>query len=250
MPTDPSRLSILLPTYNEKDNILELITRIKQALPREKEILVIDDNSPDGTAAAVRARYGKDPGVRVIVRRNERGLASAVARGIREAGGGIIVWMDTDLSMAPESVPALLEPVDSGEADAAVGSRYVPGGADIRIRSGQPMLYLHTLLSVLITRFTSLLLWPAFKDWTSGFIAVRAEAVKPLAIRGDYGEYFIDLMYRLHKRGCRIKEVPYTLSARERGQSKTAPNVLGFITRGVKYIATVFALRFGLHRSK
>lgn len=244
-----NKISVILPTYNERENIIPLIDRILKAIPQEKEILVIDDNSPDGTAEAVASQYKENLSVRLIIRKTERGLRSAVQRGINEASGDIIVWMDCDLSMPPEKLPELVGKIINEGYDVAVGSRYVAGGKDRRTDSGKFILFFHTALSRIIVTFTSLFLCKSFKDWTSGFIAVKSEVIKKIPLNGDYGEFFIEMMYRILKKGYKVVEVPYELIPRQRGQSKTSTNYLGFFVRGVKYIRCVLRLRFG-HREK
>ena len=236
-------VSVILPTYNECENITPLIERTIKSLPGEKEIIVIDDNSPDGTSEIVAEYHGNNPLVRLITRRDERGLTSAVQRGVQEAKGDIIVWMDCDLSMPPEKIPELVGKITEEDFDVAVGSRYVEGGADKRTDSGKIMLFIHQNLSTIITRFTSFMLWKDFYDWTSGFIAVRSEVIRKIPLKGDYGEYFIEMMYRILKSGYKVAEVPYHLIPRERGESKTATNVFGFLTRGSKYVARVIKLK-------
>ena len=236
-------VSVILPTFNESENIIPLIERIIKNLSGEKEILVVDDDSPDGTSRLVSEQYSNSPVVRLITRRDERGLTSAVQRGIDESKGDIIVWMDCDLSMPPEKIPELVGKITDEGFDVAVGSRYVEGGADKRSGSGKIMLLIHQTLSTIITRFTSFMLWKDFSDWTSGFIAVKAEVIKNIKLNGDYGEYFIEMMYRILKKGRKVVEVPYHLIPRERGESKTATNVFGFFTRGSKYVARVIKLK-------
>lgn len=239
-----NKISVILPTYNERDNIIPLIMRTVQALPEEKEILVIDDDSPDGTAELVSNYCKENSIVRLIIRKNERGLCSAVQRGINEAAGDIIVWMDCDLSMPPEKIPELVDKVANKGYDAAVGSRYVKGGKDRRTDSGKFILFFHTALSRIIVTFTSLVLYKSFKDWTSGFIAVKSEVIKKIPLNGDYGEFFIEMMYCILKKGYKVVEVPYELIPRERGESKTATNIFGFFVRGIKYIKCILRLRF------
>src|SRR3989344_9502149 len=124
-------VSVVLPSYNEKDNIAEAIERIEKSLgPKLLEIIVVDDNSPDGTWKVVEDL--KDSKVRLIRRMNEKGLASALSRGIKESRGSIVVWMDCDLGLPPEDLPHLVAAIESG-ADVAIGSRYVKGGADERV---------------------------------------------------------------------------------------------------------------------
>jgi dolichol-phosphate mannosyltransferase len=239
-----NKISVILPTYNERENIIPLIERTVKAIPQEKEIIVIDDKSPDGTDELVASHFKGNPLVRLIIRTNERGLCSAVQRGINEATGDIIVWMDCDLSMPPEKIPDLVDKIINGDYDVAVGSRYVPGGKDRRTDSGKFILFFHTTLSRIITTFTSFMLWRTFRDWTSGFIAVKAEVIKKIPLNGDYGEFFIEIMYRILKNGYKVIEVPYELVPRQRGQSKTSTNYLGFFTRGIKYVRCVFRLKF------
>lgn len=239
-----TKASIILATYNEYENIIPLIERIIKSIPNEKEILVIDDSSPDGTSELVANYFKKSPVVRLIVRKNERGLRTAIERGISEASGDIIVWMDCDLSMPPEKIPELIEKVTNKGYDVAVGSRYVKGGRDRRTDSGKFILFFHTILSRIIVTFTSLMLNKSFKDWTSGFIAVKSEIIKKIPLNGDYGEFFIEMMYRILQKGYKVIEVPYELIPRERGKSKTATNIWGFFKRGIKYVGCVLKLKF------
>jgi len=120
-------LSIVIPTFNEKDNIVPLVKQIAQALPGyDYEAVFVDDNSSDGTAEAIESLAGEYP-VRVMVRKDERGLASAVVHGINNSDSEYVLVMDADLQHPPEVIPALIEKAKSG-ADVVIGSRYVPGG--------------------------------------------------------------------------------------------------------------------------
>ncbi|MEO0294167.1 MAG: polyprenol monophosphomannose synthase [candidate division WOR-3 bacterium] len=237
-----NRISVILPTYNERENIISLIDKIMEVLPERKEILVIDDNSPDGTANLVADYCKRNPIVRLIVRENERGLRTAIERGIKEAKGDIIVWMDSDGSMPPEKIPELIGEIKKGY-DVAVGSRYVKGGKDRRTDSRKFILFFHKLLSRIIVSFTSFMLNKSFKDWTSGFIAIKSEIVKKIPLSGDYGEFFIEMMYRILEKKYKVIEVPYELFPRKYGKSKTSTDIWGFFVRGVKYLRCVFNLR-------
>lgn len=232
-------ISIVLPTFNERDNIGPLIERtLKVLADYELEIVVVDDDSPDGTWQVVAHMAEADPRVRLIRRTAESGLTSAIWRGIREARGGWVGWMDCDLSMPPEAWPRLVQALENG-ADMAIGSRYVPGGADVA----------HSLtgrfLSRVINLTASILLDWELKDYTSGFILARREVFECVELRGDYGEYCIDMLYRAKKAKFNLQEVPYICAPRERGESKTAANVWGYLTRGVNYVKTVSRLRLG-----
>jgi dolichol-phosphate mannosyltransferase len=127
VPAGP-RVSIIVPTYNERDNITPLLERIDTALSLQipYEVIVVDDDSPDGTATIAESFSVKYP-VRVVVRKNDRGLASAVVQGFKQAKAPILTVIDADLQHPPEALPALLKELNNG-ADIAISSRYVPGG--------------------------------------------------------------------------------------------------------------------------
>ena len=199
-------VTVVLPTYNEQGNIAELIRRLDAAIDEAVEILVVDDASPDGTADEVRRVAETVPSARVI-ERDERGLTTAIQRGIDESRGDVVVWMDCDFSMPPELVPELVARVRGG-ADAAIGSRYVAGGSS-GASGGQPLVRLQELLTRGLNRALTAALGMDFHDWTSGFIAIRRELIQAHRLAGDYGEYFIDLTARLGVSGSRLDEVPY-----------------------------------------
>jgi dolichol-phosphate mannosyltransferase len=239
---DLMHVSVVLPTYNERENILLLINEIKQQLSDESEIIVVDDNSPDNTAKAVKEL--NDPCVRLILRTDERGLTSAIQRGVQEAKREAIIWMDCDFSHPPQKIGELVAKLESGH-DVAVASRYVAGGGDYRAQSRQPVIILQVLLSYILRVFTTFMLRLPFSDWSSGYIAIRKSAVvQLLPLRGDYGEYFIVLIASAFKHKLSVIEIPYKNYNRIRGESKTATNVWGLIKRGRKYIKTVLEVRF------
>jgi len=231
-------VSVVLPTYDEALNIADLVDEIRNALrEHELEILVVDDDSPDGTWRVAEEKAKTTPGLRVIRRTTERGLASAIAEGIRRARGDVVCWMDCDFSMPPAALPRLVAKLAEGY-DLAVGSRYVDGGRDARLDTRSRIF-----ASRVITRLSSLLLVRDFYDYTSGFVAARRSVFDQLALRGDYGEYFIDLVFRAHRLGFRIVEVPYECVPRRRGASKTEAGFLGFFRHGIKYLLVVARLR-------
>ncbi len=249
--TDTLSLTVILPTYNERDNIpllIEGILRHVRPYPATPgmQVLVVDDDSPDGTGQVVAEIAARDGRVRLLRRTTERGLTSAIWAGIRAADTDAVSWMDCDLAMPPEVLPALLARLEAG-ADLALGSRYVPGGKDVG----------HSLLarafSVTINLLASLLLGWRVRDYTSGFIAARRSifALAPgsgqgkLTLTGDYGEYCIDLLARAQRLGLRVEEVPYVCGARFSGESKTGANVADYLRRGWKYVVTILRLAAG-----
>jgi dolichol-phosphate mannosyltransferase len=237
-----NKVSVILPTYNEKDNISPLILGIQSQLNnQEYEITVVDDDSPDGTWRIVQELKKNDEKINLIRRRGRSGLTSAISEGIDSSSGDIIVWMDADLSMPPEKIKDLLERVNDGY-DLSVASRYVPGGGIVLIEKSQDS-FLSAILSFVMNFVIQHLLDSSFKDYTSGFIAVKKEVLENIKLRGDYGEYFIDFVYRSMKKGYKVTEVPYICGARQHGTSKTGSNLLQYVKRGQKYIWTAVRLK-------
>jgi dolichol-phosphate mannosyltransferase len=233
-------ISIILPTYNEAGNIEPLIERTLAALqdyPGGVEVVVVDDDSPDGTWRLVTEKAKSDERVRLIRRTTEKGLTSAISRGIDEARGQWVGWMDCDLSMPPEEWPRLAEALAQG-AGMAVGSRSVPGGADVAHS------WTGRTFSRLINVGAGLLLDWTIKAYSSGFLLGRKEIFEAIDLRGDYGEYCIVLLYRVKRAGYPIHELPYRCVPREAGESKTAANMWGYLTRGRNYVKTIWRLRF------
>lgn len=206
--------TVILPTYNEAENITALISAIQQKIPRDCEILVVDDNSPDGTAGLVKTNTH----VKLLVRTKNRGLTNSLRDGISAAKSDIVVWMDCDFSHPPEVLPKLLSRVQHG-TDIVLATRIHNHG-----------------LSLLLNRLLMLLFGPSITDYTTGFLAARREVLSHIPLRGNYGEYCIDLLVRAQRMGYRIREIPYTSPPRRGGYSKTS------LYFGYGYLTTVFRL--------
>jgi dolichol-phosphate mannosyltransferase len=235
----------VLPTYNERDNIEPLIVGVLESAITRHLVLVVDDNSPDGTADVVEelaGRYNRVDALKVVLirRTGEKGLTSAIQRGIDEAihtyHADIVTWMDCDLSMPPQDVPRLVRAIIGQGADVAVGSRWIAGGADVAHGA------MARTLSWIINHFAILLLGNQVHDYTSGFIAAKAAVFRQIRLRGDYGEYCIDLLGRAVQYGFRVVEVPYQCVPRTAGASKTGANLWDYLVKGRKYVATITGL--------
>jgi len=243
MPTNPLVCTVL-PTYNERDNIGLLIDGILASAITPHLVLVVDDNSPDGTWQVVEAAIARHNVTRTkvaLIRRiNEKGLTSAIQRGIDEAiqtyQADIVTWMDCDLSMPPQDIPKLVRAIVEQKADLVAGSRWIAGGADVAHDT------MARTLSWLINHFAMLLISRQVHDYTSGFMAGRAEVFRQLRLQGDYGEYCIDLLGRALRQGYRVQEVPYICVPRTAGDSKTGANLWDYLTKGRKYVATIWQL--------
>jgi dolichol-phosphate mannosyltransferase len=206
-----TRISVVVPTYNERDNIEPLVRRVFAVLdPTEAELVIVDDDSPDQTAAVAESLAAKWP-VRVMLRRGERGLSGAVLHGMRAARGTIIVSMDADLSHPPEMVPALVEALGRPGVQMSIGSRFVPGG---KVDLHWP---LHRRLNSLFGRLLARPL-TRVRDMMSGFFAVRAADVD-LARLNPIG-YKIALELIVRHRSTRIVEIPITFADRAAGKTK------------------------------
>ncbi|MBI2932247.1 MAG: glycosyltransferase family 2 protein [Planctomycetes bacterium] len=201
------RATIVLPTYNEAGNLPALVARIAEVIP-QAEILVVDDASPDGTASVARGLARRYP-VRTVERSRERGLATAVLRGLAEASSGVCVVMDADLSHPPEAIPALIEAVRAG-ADIAVGSRYAVGGEiDAWPRWRRWVSLAGTLLARPIT---------GVRDPMAGFFCVRRSLLRYEELKPRGFKILLEILART--RGARVVEVPIRFADRRTGDSK------------------------------
>ena len=210
------RPTIVLATYEERDNIGPLIRRLVRVLePRgDFEILVVDDDSPDGTAAAARDAAAGDPRIRVDIRTSEKGLASAIRYGLERIHGDCAVVMNTDFQHEPDLVPRMIERL--ADHDVVIGSRFIPGGG-----MSNPFRYWPS-------RFFSLFLRRRLgvdvRDQTSGFVAFRAEIVR--ALNSDdtfhgHGDWFFRMLHTGRRAGWRIIEVPAYYPPRRAGRRKS-----------------------------
>jgi dolichol-phosphate mannosyltransferase len=232
MSEDP-RVSIILATYNEKENILDLIHGLLEHIQDPLEIIVVDDDSPDETWRI--ANTINDPRIKVIRRIATRGLASAINRGIIESQGTIVCWMDTDMCMPPSMLPAMIKKLD--EFDIVIGSRYTAGGEDDRAR-------IRVWSSWLINRFASFILGYGIKDYDSGFIALRRNVFNSVSIiPTGYGAYFIEFLFTCRRKGLTVYEMPYKFKDRAKGVSKSFPNLLTFASTGLGYIFRILNAR-------
>lgn len=230
------KISIVLPTYNEKDNIVELIKAIQKSLGDSTEIVVVDDDSPDKTWQKVERITNEN--IKLLKRLNQRCLTTAISDGIAMSTGEIVGWMDCDFSMPPELLSSMVKILNDDAYDIVIGSRYIKGGSDSR---DTPLAMLSAkLLNNCIKYFLN----PSINDYTTGFVVAKRKVLEEIRLRGDYGEYCIDFLYRALKKGYKIKEIPYKCIPRKFGESKTAPGLFKFFMRGIKYITTVMRLKF------
>jgi len=216
---------VVLPTYNEAENILEVLQRVREAAP-QADVLVIDDGSPDGTADMAE-RWGVEHGggVQVLRRAEKSGLGSAYRAGFAaglDQGYQILIEMDSDLQHDPAMLPALIHAVEDG-ADLAIGSRYVPGGEIPGWKFSRRMI------SQAGNVYAGLVLGLQVRDATAGFRAYRDDALRRIDlqdIKADGYGFQIEMAYSVKRNGGRIVEVPITFGERERGESKMSSRIV------------------------
>lgn len=234
------KLSVILPVYNERENIEELIEAIGREIKDSFEIIVVDDNSPDGTGEIVGKIAQNNENVKLLGRTKERNLVTAITDGIAKSKGEIILWMDADFSMPPEEIPELVKTLE--DYDIAVGSRYIEGGKDERAS------WMRIFTSRLFNNLAHLTLKSSVRDLTSGFIAAKRRVFDKVKLSGHYGEYCISFLYHAQKKGLKIKEVPYTCLPRRGGRPKTTSNFFKFAKYGMIYLLTILRLRLERQR--
>lgn len=212
------RVLVVLPTYNEASNVPVVLRRVRGVLPTA-DVLVVDDASPDRTAALAEAVGEEIGGVTVMRRDGRQGYGPAVTAGIQWALGrhyDVVVQMDADLSHDPADVPSLVLGVEQG-ADFVLGSRYVAGG------SIPDWPWYRRALSRWGGRYAMWMLNLPVRDVTTGFRALRREALEKLdldGVRADGYGYLIEMLYRLHHAGAECVEVPIVFRDRTAGRSK------------------------------
>jgi dolichol-phosphate mannosyltransferase len=205
-------LSVIIPTYNEKDNVIPLLARLRAALTAVPFKVVFVDDSTDGTDQVISSCTRQDPRVRLIHRDGRRGLASAVVEGIRAARGDAFCVLDGDLQHPPEAIPRLLQALD--DADIAIASRRIPGGGDAGL---SPVRRLASYTATLLARA---LLPPVrgINDPMSGFFVRRKEVVEGVDQRPVGFKILLEVLARGAYR--RVAEVPYVFQPRRAGATK------------------------------
>jgi len=215
---------IVLPTYNEADNIAEILRRVRAVVP-QAGILVVDDSSPDGTADIVWAMISEVGQVDILSRPRKSGLGSAYRDGFkwgRTRGFDVLMEMDSDFSHDPADIPRLLKGIDDG-ADLVIGSRYVPGGEI-------PHWPWHRrALSKYANRYSAAMLRLGIRDLTAGYRAYRGEMLDRIdldAVRAEGYGFQVEMTYFVADAGGRIVEVPIKFVDRVRGTSKMSMNIV------------------------
>lgn len=207
------KLSLVIPTYNEKENILELIKKIQKEFKKNKingEIIVVDDNSPDGTGKIVENLSKKQKNIKIIHRTGKLGLSSAVLEGWKIADGEVLGVMDADLSHPPEKIKELFEAIENGGADIAIGSRYVKGG---EIKGWNLKRKIMSKTATFLAR-----IYTNVKDPMSGYFMIKREVIKNVDLNPKGFKILLEIIIK--GRYQNIKEIPIIFTNRVKGKSK------------------------------
>jgi dolichol-phosphate mannosyltransferase len=246
------RVLVVLPTYNERENIAPVLRAVRGARP-DAEILVVDDSSPDGTAEIVKEVAAELSSIEILVRPGKSGLGTAYREGFRWGMAldyDVCVEMDSDFSHDPKVLSSLLAPLERGEADVVIGSRYIPGGSIPDWSLGR------RLLSRLGNIYSKVLLGLSVEDSTAGYRAYTTSVLAKIdldRVRSDSYGFQIEMTYLAQRSGARIVEVPIHFVDREKGTSKmstfTVVEALTLVTWwGLGRVARLTLSRFGVQR--
>ncbi|MCV0393246.1 MAG: glycosyltransferase family 2 protein [Nitrosopumilus sp.] len=229
------QVSIILPTYNESQNIVNILKLIRENIPKGiyAQTIVVDDNSPDGTGKIVEDYVSSikkiaENTIDIIHRKTKNGLSSAILNGIQNAKGETIVVMDSDFSHPPQIIPKMIEAFKKYQCDLVVASRYITGG------NIQGWTIKRKLMSKIATTIAKKGLGVKTNDPMSGFFAFKKNIIKELNFDALGYKFLLEVLVKT--KGVNVKEIPYTFENRKFGSSKLDTNII------IDYFKSVFKL--------
>ncbi len=208
------RLSVVIPVYNEQDRVGPLIEKVRRAdaLGLEKEIIVVDDGSGDGTRQVLGGYEGQD-GLQVLYQERNQGKAAALRRGFAAASGEIVIVQDADLEYDPSDYPALLRPILEGQADVVYGSRFLGGPHRV-------LFFWHYVGNRIITTLSNIFTNLNLTDMETGYKVFRAEVLRRIRLRSQRFGFEPEVTAKVARLGCRIYETPISYYGRTYAEGK------------------------------
>ncbi len=203
------KISVIIPVYNEVNTILEVIRRVKEA-PYEKEIIVVDDGSEDGTADLLRQQEG---GIKVLYHKKNQGKGAAIRTALPHVTGEIVVIQDADLEYNPAEYPRLLAPILDGAADVVYGSRFQGG-------THRVLYFWHAVGNKIITTLSNMLTDLNLSDMETGYKVFRAEVLKKITIESNRFGFEPEITAKIARMGCRVYETPISYWGRDYSEGK------------------------------
>jgi len=227
------KISIILCTYNEANYIEHTISELEKNI-ENLEIVIVDDNSTDGTIEIIKKLNHKNK-YKTVFRKKSRSLASAFVRGVVESTGDHIGWIDTNMGELSSKFPIMINELKSIN-DIIILSRYVSGGGDERIM-------LRALSSKFFNFLCQIILRTPIKDFTSSIFLMKRKILDEVTFLGyGHGEFFFEFLYNSHKKGYKIKEIPYVQKKdKDQMNSKSAPNIFRFLFFSFMYFLRIIS---------
>ncbi len=234
--------SVILPTLNENGHIEDLVNNISNIFENKKidyEIIVVDDNSSDGTIETIKNMLRGNVNLKLIVRENKnKNLAESINEGIKKSVFDNLVWMDADFQHPPKYIEKFIE--KSASNDAIICSRFL-SNSERYFNNPELNKDINENQSYFYNKICKLFLYKDITDYTSGFICVKKKIFENFQLKGFYGNYFVDLIIYLKKNNYTVIEIPFKDELRASGYSKTAVNLnLKYIYTCIRYILTLF----------
>ena len=203
------KLSVIIPVYNEVETILEVIKKVKE-VPLDKEIIVVDDGSTDGTRGLLEA-WGEE--IKVLFHQVNQGKGAAIRTAIPNITGDIVIIQDADLEYDPSEYPRLIAPILEGKADVVYGSRFLGGPHRV-------LLFWHSIGNRIVTTLSNMLTNLNLTDMETGYKAFRSEVIQRIKIESSRFGFEPEITAKVAKMGCRVYEVPISYSGRDYSEGK------------------------------
>ena len=207
-------LSVIIPVYNEKQTVQDIIARVKKAPADLKEIIVVDDGSTDGTREILENTYKGDPLVRVVLHPQNRGKGAALRTGFAQAQGDLVIVQDADLEYDPEEYPILIAPIEAGKADVVFGSRFMGAGAH------RVVFFWHMVGNRFLTLLSNILTNINLTDMETCYKMFRREVLQQLTLEEDRFGFEPEITAKVARLGCRIYEVGVSYAGRTYKEGK------------------------------